>query len=51
MNDVFQLQFTFFAPLSWGIVVRVRSRIVVRLCKKISFAWKKFHAHIQQNVN
>jgi len=51
MNDMFQLQFTFFAPLIWQIVVRVRARIVVRLRKKFILAWKKFHAHIQQNVN
>jgi len=31
---MFQLQFTFFASLSWGIVVRVGTRIVVRLRKK-----------------
>ena len=34
MNEMFQLQFTFFAPIIWGIVVRVRTKIVIRLRKK-----------------
>jgi len=50
-NDMFQLQFTFFDPLIWQIVVRERTRIVIRLRKKFILAWKKFHAHIQQNVS
>jgi len=40
MNNMFQLQFTFFAPLIWGIVVRVRTRIVVRLRKNFFFYTK-----------
>jgi len=50
-NDMFQLQFTFFAPLIWGIVVRERTRIVVRLRKKFFFCIKQVYGHIQQNVN